>query len=158
MQNSMPLPDNGGQSTNRKRAKPARKQPKWTLLNLLETYFLTDDGRPVIVDPTASQGASHDEWRELVKRTRVQVPPEQLAAPWGQMSRRDFLNWCEENLPVERRPALFTSQDEALAARDFSRLFDGDVNESKPPSKRIEISNLNQSTPEDGGDEPPDIA
>lgn len=158
MQNSMPLPANGGAKKNNARKKSPAKQSKWTLLNLLTTWFLSDQGKPVIVDPKAAGGASHDEWRELVKRTRVRITPEQLADTWGALSRRDFLNWCEENLPVERRPTLFASKEDALAARDFANLFDGEVNESKPPSKRIEISESSQGTSEDGGDEPPDIA
>lgn len=156
MQNSTPLHDNGGASTSSKRKRAPAKPQKWTLLNLLATWFLSDSGEPLIVDPTAGNGATHEQWRELVKRTRVRIPPEQLAQPWGQMARRDFLNWCEDNLPVERRPALFASKEEALAAQNFSKLFEGEVSESKSPSKRIEISELRKPAPEDDGDDPPD--
>jgi hypothetical protein len=158
MQDSMPLPANGGAKRSNARKKSPAKQSKWTLLNLLTTWFLSDQGKPVIVDPKATGGASHDEWRELVKRTRVRITPEHLADTWGALSRRDFLNWCEENLPVERRPALFASKEEALAARDFSNLFDGGVNDSKSPSKRFEISKSDKPAPEDDGDDTPDGA
>lgn len=156
MQNSMPLPDSGGQNTSSKRKRTPAQPQKWTLLNLLGTWFLSDDGRPLIVDPTAASGASHDDWRELIKRTRVHIAPEQLVQPWGQMARRDFLNWCENNLSVDRRPALFGSKEEALAAWDFSRNFEGDGTESKSASKRIEILKLCPLAPEDDGADPPD--
>lgn len=152
MQNSMPLPGNGGANTNSKR----KKTRKWNLLNLLTTWFLSEAGKPVIVDPTATGGATDDDWRDLVKQTRVRIPPEQLAKPWGQMSRCDFLNWCEDTLPVDRRPTLFSSQEEALAARDFANLFEVEVNESKSQPKRFEISVLHRPASENGGDEPPD--
>lgn len=150
MQNNMPSPDNGGTNTKGKRKKAPTKQPKWNLLNLLGTYFLTSAGRPAIVDPTIADGGTDEEWRELIKRTRVHMPPEQLAKPWGQMSRCDFLNWCEDHLPVERRPILFASKQEALTALDFSRLFEGEVNDSKSPSKSLEISKSRQPAQEGG--------
>lgn len=144
MPSSMPLPANGGQNTRRK---AARKQPKWTLLNLLTTWMLTDEGKPRIVDPTAGEGADHEEWRALVQRTLVhagkKIDRGQLAAPWGQLSRRDFLNWCEETLPAEQCPRLFASKQQAL---DFSKDFD--------ESKRIEISESSEASPEDEGGTP----
>lgn len=147
MPSNMPLPGNGGASIGKRKRASATSQ-KWTLLNLRTTWFLSDD-EPLRVDPTAGDGASHDQWRELVKRTRVRIPSEQLAQPWGQMARRDFLNWCESNLPEERWPALFSSREDALNAREISILFEEGVSDSK----RIEISKSRKSAPED---EPPD--
>src|SRR5579872_2099531 len=134
MQDNMRLPANGGQSTSKRHKKTPKPQPKWTLLNLLTTYFLTDDGRAVVVDSTAGFGASHDEWRQLVMRTGVLITEEQLRAPWGQMARRDFLNWCEEHLPEARRPQLFASREAALH-----------FVESNTASKSFEISESDTS-------------
>lgn len=128
MQHNTHSLDNGGQNIKSKRDKiPA----KWDVLNLTSTWFLTNDGTPVLVDGSLPNGASDDQWRELISRTGVRVALDRLNSHWGQYARCAFLNWCEVNLPVEKRPKLFHSREEAI-----SILFD----ESKTESKRIEIS------------------
>lgn len=136
MQGSTPLPANGGQNTKSKQEKSAPKPAKWTLLNLLTTWFLTTAGSAVIVDPTVPNGATDAEWRELIARTGVRIDPEQLGKPWGQMSRRDFLNWCETNLIDDRKPLLFGSRFDALEWQEFSRQFEP----VEKNSKSLEIS------------------
>ncbi len=147
MPGSMPLPANGGQNTSSKRRRTPKKPPKWTLLRLLETWFLTDDGKAVIVDPTAGEGADHDEWRHLVRRTGVRIPTDELNAPWFQMARRDFLNWCEENLPEEKRPRLFASKQEALDWWNEQKI-SKDFESSEESSKSLEISERGESASE----------
>lgn len=142
MQNSTRLPASGGKNT--KNTRP-QTPAKWTLLNLLTTWFLTDAGKAVVVDPAAPFGASNDEWRELLRRTPVQIPQADIEAHWGQMARRDFLNWCEEALAEEQRPKLFTSREEA---QDFHEKISKDFDSSK----RNEISELDKAAREaDGG-------
>lgn len=148
MQNSMDLPGNGGKNTSSRRKPSVTTQQKWTLLNLLTTWFLTDEGKAVIVDPTAGFGASNDEWRVLVKRTGVHMPQHDLDAHWGQMARRDFLNWCESKLPEGKRPRLFSSREAAIAWHEEKISRDFETNEET--SKRIEISEDDETSPEAG--------
>jgi len=136
MQNNTPSPASGGQNTRSKRERSDLIPAKWTLLNLLATWYLSANGKAVIVDPTVPGGATDDEWRELVVRTGVHISPEQLEKPWGQLSRRDFLNWCETNLADGHKPLLFGSKSDALEWQEFSRQFDP----IEKNSKSLEIS------------------
>jgi hypothetical protein len=119
MQNSTKKPAAGGRNTNRHTQEKVSAIPsKWSLLTLMTTWFLSDAGEPLVVDHTVPGGATHDQWRELVRRTGVKISISQLNANWGQIARRDFLNWCEEHLPPERRPKLFESRIDAEMWRD----------------------------------------
>ena len=138
MASSMPSPANGGQSTKSKPAQSAQKPQRWDVLNLTSTWFLTNDGTPVLVDGSLPGGATNDQWRELMSRTGVRMPLDKLNSHWGQYRRCAFLNWCEEQLSEARRPRLFDSRQAAL---DFSKDFD----ESKRDSKSFEISDSPQS-------------
>lgn len=133
MPNSTALPDNGGQNTKSKPAQAASKLGKWDVLNLTSTWFLANDGTPVIVDGSLPGGATDAQWIELISRTPVRVSLDRLNRHWGQYARCAFLNWCEEHLPEEKRPTLFASREEAVASLEkISKDFDS--------SKRIEIS------------------
>ena len=131
MPNSMPLPASGGQNTKSKRV-----PEKWDVLNLTSTWFLTNDGTPVLVDGSLPEGASDEEWRELIGRTGVRIALDKLNAHWGQYRRCAFLNWCEKNVAERKRPTLFGSKEKALKASEISKDFDA----SKGESKSIEIS------------------
>ena len=136
MPGSTALPDNGGQTTKNKQASSDQKQERWDVLNLTSTWFLTNDGTPVLVDGSLPGGASDDQWRELIDRTGVHIALDKLNAHWGQYRRAAFLNWCETHLSPAKRPRLFSSKEEALKASEISSDFDA----SKTESKRIEIS------------------
>lgn len=129
MQHNTRLPASGGQNT---RSKRARTPPKWDVLNLTSTWFLTNDGTPVLIDGSLPEGASDDQWRELVSRTGVRMALDTLNSHWGQYRRAAFLNWCEENLSEAKRPVLFASKELALQTQKISRDFD--------ESKSFEIS------------------